>query len=1763
MAPALTAEPLSPKEKLTSTASPATRQSSRKLEITQSASASNNSNSSSDNNSNNTATAAVKKSAIPTALSTTSTRVTRSKDAAQRQASPIVVTPNNKRKVNNNNISSSSNIQNNTSGGGANIKPQINEQMGLSAANAHTTTSASESIAIAAVNTTGNNDSVIGPSTPPPPVALVATAEHNNNNSSKDNSTAQLLADLTSDFEEAITAEICLRKTLPEVSLGKESAATTTAAVSSPATDPASNLLPCSTLSVTHMDEQSTSSAAAAAQAATLATAPTSLSDPQTQARIQPTIICTEQQQQQELPHIISSDEQQQIVDHLEERLSQLDGGSLPPVVDITGGTLATGVTLPPPPQQQPLTLDRSQDQQLQDQQLQEQQQQQLLASPQTQQTRQSATLLTPINNFLKDGTAGAILDQDIDEVLKVLQTLDGSHGNPDAICDFNFFLNNDEEAAAPAASGIGVSSCNVPSSIEPLDTKPSCSSSIINSSIEPNDVAQQLLKAEQPPSKERLAELEQNYHLLVRKVDFLLRRMRKFQARQMCHHVSEEIAGVFEWAARTSNKAPQPVRSSTLSEQDATVMSIVSGRPLGNFWSEQKKQALPASQLGTFLRHIDTVARQQQICHTIGGSSSSLASSSTWYSSAATPGKRPRKQLQDGVLASNQQGSTTAGISSTTSADKTPRTDEIVPDLDTYVTGELTHVSGMLHTELREVQNAIDSDATESSSGGESADEMVTYNNSQQLSLSITRRAVWRYSRDRAAIALRWSWLCAQIADLSIKIRQHNDLFNELSRTKGDVILAATPPVKNVENSSMATTTTANGYKSATASSNDGSEGDYSCSRSRPLVLSEFRKRKLFQTTNMHTISKKAARPSNIKCGCQWPQVPCTLCTGRPDPTAPRELPETLMPQSRVGLLDSGYHPVLSFPEDISQSLHIEAISRQPDWQYRVMRCQTKTIVKNFWKGEREALAASGGGTGAGRRSGEAVKRRYVRRKERNNTSGNNNNNNNNSHNASGGSSSHNNNNNTTSGVLGSGAADSGNGTAATKQQQRQAVGNANASIMSTNSILPLHASRPHQQQMSSNPSTSLISSKGAKKPRKLTANNSMQQLQQTHSSNYNHSNNNIHNSQLNGDNNSSSSSKYLSHTYHQWENTQRSRNSSPTNTGGGGGSGKRQERSADRRSRMIYDIDNIVIPYSVAAATRPEILPYKEIPTPKWRVVGSDSKKSQKTLNADQTTEKPKVLINGCASQSPITAPIVNNDPNKVITADDQKNVENSKIIPKASVKVNGLRLNLKQSPKEQSTQPGVAEPAVKLSEQQTNKYNNNTLVNGNGLSEPKGDVAPSKETKAAEESAPKNKINNIHNKTNNVIHNNNNNSNKKTAEFTTKLEVTTTATTKVGELKETASNVEQPPSKRSKLQAANPITDESKADEAAKTNGDESGEEIEDLSDEAFLERHHRALLEERKRFETFLKFPWSTRSRANRRVDSRAESSGANTPDPTSPAPHLHNSLSGGGGIGADNESIPSPLAQHMFQHPLDGLNEAEGNAASGSGKAGSKGGKRQERRRTTSSKQIKDVDRRSATPDSREEQRPPLFEPLQFPLSDEVYQKMLAGRYAEPKSGISKRVKSKSISLNGDGSYMSRGSRRSSKVKASGSKSKLAQQPHINGDDVEQQQQATSEAYRGIPDDYDDGGVDYDHLSGVELMEEDDDDYPKHHLAPLDDEQLPPNYSDPIYDACYNAYTGAPTLDEEDLDDPFMDDDPNDPEWKRSIAVRHERMRKRV
>lgn len=151
-----------------------------------------------------------------------------------------------------------------------------------------------------------------------------------------------------------------------------------------------------------------------------------------------------------------------------------------------------------------------------------------------------------------------------------------------------------------------------------------------------------------------------------------------------------------------------------------------------------------------------------------------------------------------------------------------------------------------------------------------------------------------------------------------------------------------------------------------------------------------------------------------------------------------------------------------------------------------------------------------------------------------------------------------------------------------------------------------------------------------------------------------------------------------------------------------------------------------------------------------------------------------------------------------------------------------------------------------------------------------------------------------------------------------------------------------------------------------------------EEEDISDETILVKHERALQEERKKFRTYMKFPWS-RPRANRRIDSRAESSGANTPDPTSPAPPTPL---------VDHESNTSPACPSTPLTSLDSQELSETNVINALNQSLNK----KERRRTVSTKTVKEEVRRSTTPDFKEVIPP--YEALQFPLEDDMYEDMV-------------------------------------------------------------------------------------------------------------------------------------------------------------------------
>jgi len=147
-----------------------------------------------------------------------------------------------------------------------------------------------------------------------------------------------------------------------------------------------------------------------------------------------------------------------------------------------------------------------------------------------------------------------------------------------------------------------------------------------------------------------------------------------------------------------------------------------------------------------------------------------------------------------------------------------------------------------------------------------------------------------------------------------------------------------------------------------------------------------------------------------------------------------------------------------------------------------------------------------------------------------------------------------------------------------------------------------------------------------------------------------------------------------------------------------------------------------------------------------------------------------------------------------------------------------------------------------------------------------------------------------------------------------------------------------------------------------------------DTEDFSEEAVTLRHEKSEHEEKKKFLSYLKFPYGYgRSRSHKRTDSRAESSGCNTPDPMSP--HAIDNF----------ENTVSPMTSPPAT-PLSVNTEETGSLPS----------LNVLRRRTISQSRGKDKEvlreeNRSTTPEGVEVIP---YDRRLFPLTDDTYDKML-------------------------------------------------------------------------------------------------------------------------------------------------------------------------
>ncbi|XP_069094149.1 KAT8 regulatory NSL complex subunit 1 isoform X2 [Pleurodeles waltl] len=122
--------------------------------------------------------------------------------------------------------------------------------------------------------------------------------------------------------------------------------------------------------------------------------------------------------------------------------------------------------------------------------------------------------------------------------------------------------------------------------------------------------------------------------------------------------------------------------------------------------------------------------------------------------------------------------------------------------DLDAFlksdsVTTELEKFTASGMATLKSSERAFDSDVTDSSSGGESdvEEEELTKVDLEQRHVPLTRRPDWQWAVDRAAIVSRWNWLQAHVSDLEYRIRQQTDIYKQIRANKGLIVLGEAPP--------------------------------------------------------------------------------------------------------------------------------------------------------------------------------------------------------------------------------------------------------------------------------------------------------------------------------------------------------------------------------------------------------------------------------------------------------------------------------------------------------------------------------------------------------------------------------------------------------------------------------------------------------------------------------------------------------------------------------------------------------------------------------------------------------------------------------------------------------------------------------------------------------------------------------------------------------------------------------------------------------
>ena len=260
----------------------------------------------------------------------------------------------------------------------------------------------------------------------------------------------------------------------------------------------------------------------------------------------------------------------------------------------------------------------------------------------------------------------------------------------------------------------------------------------------------------------------------------------------------------------------------------------------------------------------------------------------------------------------------------------------------------QFSETLGKLNANLHHLIVSYDSEATESSSGGESCDEFEGYEPESVKTVPLRKRAKYSWLKNRAGIASRWTWLTAQIADLEYRIRQQTELYRQIRQMKGPLYLGdqqqhiqqlqQPTPVPSINRQSVFRLEAEEGAEGAKKrllikgpADPISNPEETVCARTRPVK--GIKKRCVMTTAGFYRVSARAAKESTVSCGCLRPTLTCAICYGRsnhslvPDP-AFHDRAKTL------ALLDHSYHQVLSRQStDISTEVVLSQKLKNRSW--------------------------------------------------------------------------------------------------------------------------------------------------------------------------------------------------------------------------------------------------------------------------------------------------------------------------------------------------------------------------------------------------------------------------------------------------------------------------------------------------------------------------------------------------------------------------------------------------------------------------------------------------------------------------------------------------------------------------------------------------------------------------------------------------------------------------------------------------------------